>query len=1273
MSQHSDFRAAMASRPVSAGFENPQRVNQQIRPASEVLVGHNKSPEAEGCLLFGIFSLSLPSLLLITLKIAIDRWFEDLSYYERTLEQMAKAKLDDNFREELKAIEQWFSVLTYPERTTALYGLLQHTTQVQIRFFITVLQQMVQKDPVSVLPTNQFGQVHSSARAGISHTPGMHVAHNPNTSELMNGNFMGRGARRVYDRHSAPTADETFSPMLGFHGVQFPGNENSEDFAYKRNSSQSATSSNSARSSIQMAQSKNPEDLINSANWSVPPNNLAPGHERTSLKLGNGSANSIVTSPRTSGSGIPEDVLSSELAKLSIKPTYRDVSQYPLSGSLSPITGIYSSSTAPIPVPQTPSQTPQALLAAAAAAAGINHPGNGWGHVDITPETITTPPVGSPAGYARSEYSDSIGYESGDNSSNGGQGKARTVPNPETVNAAAKEKGKIPESIDLEALKDIPAWLRSLRLHKYTPIFEKMDWKEMINMSDEDLTAKGVAALGARRKMLKVFEVVKKDLEAKVNNTYLHVYFLKNFQGGNEGKLIFGRKMSEKDQEALAYSYHINGQSFYPYPGSVGGISNGVQAPSSPQMNSYQQQIYSAPRYGGQLHYASKSGIPTTTQMPHPLSHSLINSTIYPQQQLSMTSIPGTAAMNSSSGNGVLIPVTSQPSSFSHQRQIDQAQISRQTDSPHHHARLAVALSRSNGNGNGIGTIAPDGTPILGNSTILLNGVAIKQTEKPSEWTVIDLGGMKLKNISTELFRYSFLTTIYLSHNNLTSIPSEISKLFNLSVLDVSGNKLKSIPAELGLVTNLREVLMYDNQLTSLPPELGFLYQLENLGIEGNPLAEPILSMSQKEGTTAVVTYLRDSCPVGPTPPEREWIPLEGELPSGNNQADVFTVFCYNTLCEKYATPQAYGYTPSWALAWDYRKENLLNEINAYNPDICCLQEVEWGQYEDFFRENLHQQDYDSVYFPKSRARTMSEYERRSVDGCVIFFKTTKFTLIEKDVLEFQQIAMSKPEFRKSEEVLNRVMMKDNIAVVTLLENKETHERILVANAHLHWDPQYKDVKLVQTAMLVDELQKLADTYASLPLTKIAKQKQAILDLESVPSLPVMLCGDFNSLPNSGVYEYLSNATVPNDHEDFLGYQYAALSWAGPSRTKNQYRESSDSDGEQANERNLMSTGRRNSNSSVVSVGGGAFTHRLQLKSAYSHVNELDLTNLTPRFKGVIDYIWYSASSLEITGLLGGLDREYVQKVVGFPNWHFASDHIPLFASIRLRRGGTKV
>lgn len=67
---------------------------------------------------------------------------------------------------------------------------------------------------------------------------------------------------------------------------------------------------------------------------------------------------------------------------------------------------------------------------------------------------------------------------------------------------------------------DVPAWLRSLRLHKYNPIFETMKWQDMIRLNDEALSAKGVAALGARRKMLKVFDQVKQHCDKNVRHTF---------------------------------------------------------------------------------------------------------------------------------------------------------------------------------------------------------------------------------------------------------------------------------------------------------------------------------------------------------------------------------------------------------------------------------------------------------------------------------------------------------------------------------------------------------------------------------------------------------------------------------------------------------------------------------------------------------------------------------------------------------------------------------
>lgn len=74
-------------------------------------------------------------------------------------------------------------------------------------------------------------------------------------------------------------------------------------------------------------------------------------------------------------------------------------------------------------------------------------------------------------------------------------------------------KAKPQEPMTLEAIQDIPGWLRSLRLHKYTKIFETDDWKQMIELTEDQLIERGVAALGARRKMLKAFESVRNELK----------------------------------------------------------------------------------------------------------------------------------------------------------------------------------------------------------------------------------------------------------------------------------------------------------------------------------------------------------------------------------------------------------------------------------------------------------------------------------------------------------------------------------------------------------------------------------------------------------------------------------------------------------------------------------------------------------------------------------------------------------------------------------------
>lgn len=57
---------------------------------------------------------------------------------------------------------------------------------------------------------------------------------------------------------------------------------------------------------------------------------------------------------------------------------------------------------------------------------------------------------------------------------------------------------------DPTLLQDIPSWLRSLRLHKYTENLKDYKWTDLVELDDKGLEERGVNALGARRKMLKV-------------------------------------------------------------------------------------------------------------------------------------------------------------------------------------------------------------------------------------------------------------------------------------------------------------------------------------------------------------------------------------------------------------------------------------------------------------------------------------------------------------------------------------------------------------------------------------------------------------------------------------------------------------------------------------------------------------------------------------------------------------------------------------------------
>jgi len=102
--------------------------------------------------------------------------------------------------------------------------------------------------------------------------------------------------------------------------------------------------------------------------------------------------------------------------------------------------------------------------------------------------------------------------------------------------------------------------------------------------------------------------------------------------------------------------------------------------------------------------------------------------------------------------------------------------------------------------------------------------------------TELFLSVNQLSLLPVEIWQLTNLTKLSLSRNQFSSLPAEIGQLKNLTELFLSDNQLSSLPAEIGQLTNLTKVSLFDNRLTTLPAELWQLTDLRSLNLGGNEL-----------------------------------------------------------------------------------------------------------------------------------------------------------------------------------------------------------------------------------------------------------------------------------------------------------------------------------------------------------------------------------------------------------------------------------------------------
>lgn len=321
-----------------------------------------------------------------------------------------------------------------------------------------------------------------------------------------------------------------------------------------------------------------------------------------------------------------------------------------------------------------------------------------------------------------------------------------------------------------------------------------------------------------------------------------------------------------------------------------------------------------------------------------------------------------------------------------------------------------------------------------------------------------------------------------------------------------------------------------------------------------------------------------------------------------------FTVMSYNVLADFLTTNFQFPYTTPETRNWDTRKKDILKEILLYRPDVVCLQEIQTvyrrpdepqeieGTHENdhlsFFVENMR--GYDFLY--KRKTRFNAPQQPGPDIGNAIFYNKEKFTLVSKCAVEYERVLWKESKRDKSA----RTMLAcghPQVAVFGYLSHILSGKCVLIATTHICSDWKSPYIQLRQVRACLSELRKY-------------NKQQA----------PIILAGDFNTQPETPVYQFLSQGQI----------------------SKHMY------------------------NTLKVSPKF-EFKQDLGLASAYAKVlgHEPSCTNVTHEFEGTLDYLWYSKRSLRPVSILDIPTKDILKEETGLPSTKFPSDHLPLLCKFK--------
>lgn len=171
-------------------------------------------------------------------------------------------------------------------------------------------------------------------------------------------------------------------------------------------------------------------------------------------------------------------------------------------------------------------------------------------------------------------------------------------------------------------------------------------------------------------------------------------------------------------------------------------------------------------------------------------------------------------------------------------------------------------------------------------------------------------------------------------------------------------------------------------------------------------------------------------------------------------------------------------------LRWKYRSTLIEQCFRECNADVLLLQEVD--HFVDFYEPCLTELGYTSCYLQRPGRK----------DGCLIAFKSTKFTLIEECQVSLDESIDAESLYEQQK------YQKQNVGLLLNLQETAAEKVLFVATCHVHWNPLLPEVKTSQVLYMLKRLQQFRGC-----------------DI----AVPVILTGDFNTLPQDQIYPCINH------------------------------------------------------------------------------------------------------------------------------------------------------